>query len=61
MIPKIGLKCCGILRADDNHAGLPSVKFNEVPAQLRHMLLAEWSIEPAIEDEQDVGLAGKLG
>src|SRR5512138_1463128 len=43
MLMEIGLKCTGILRTDDNHAGLPFFKFSEILAQLRHVPLAEWS------------------
>jgi hypothetical protein len=60
MLAEIDLKCSGILRPDDNHAGLPFFKFSEVLAQLRHMQLAEGSGKPAVEDEQHVGLASKI-
>jgi len=45
---------------DDQDRGLALLKFHKVLAQLRHVRAAEGSLETAVEDQQDIGLALKI-
>jgi hypothetical protein len=57
----IGLKSPGVFRADHHNLRPPFDKFRIVLAQLRHVPLAERSGEGAVEDQQNVGFAAKIG
>jgi hypothetical protein len=60
VLPKIGLKCRGSFRADDDHFGLVFLKLCIVLAQLRHVLLAKRSGKASIENQQDILLAPEI-
>ncbi len=57
----ISLKSLCIFRADDHHLRPPFDEFLIVLAQLRHVPLAERSGKGAVEDQQYVGFAAKIG
>jgi len=57
----IGLKSLCVFRADHHHLRPPLDEFLIVLAQLRHVPLAEWSDKGAVEDQQHVGFAAKIG
>jgi hypothetical protein len=52
----IGRKTSGIFGADHYDGNIAGYKLVIVLAQLRHMLLAEWSLKGAIENQQYVFL-----
>lgn len=60
MFTKVACKLVGVFGANNNNVGVAIFKFVMVSAQLRHMRLAIWSEEAAIENEQDVMILVKL-
>ncbi len=61
MLAPIRFKGAGIFRTYDDHLGLPLDEFLVILAQLRHVPAAEWSNEAAVEHEQDMRCAAKIG
>ena len=60
VLAKIGRKGIRIFRADHNHFGPVLHKFWVILTQLRHMPLAEWSGESAVEYQQYIVLAKQV-
>lgn len=56
----VGRKTFGIFGADHYNGNVARYKLVIVLAQLRHMLLAEWSDKGAVENQQHVFLAAQI-
>jgi hypothetical protein len=61
MATKVSSEGGGVLRADNHNGCIHFEELIMVPAQLRHVLAAEWSGEAAIENQQHVLAPGKIG
>lgn len=57
----IGLKCLRIFWSDHQNLSLPVYEILKVMTQLRHMPLAKWSDEAAVEYQQDIRLSFETG
>ena len=61
MLPPVSRKGSGIFGTQHNHLSLAFNKFLVILTQLRHMLLAKWSSETAVEYQQHMHAAAKIG
>jgi hypothetical protein len=56
----VSFKGPGVLRTNHNHLRLPLEKLRIILTQLRHVPLAEWSGEAAVEDQQYICFSAKI-
>jgi hypothetical protein len=61
MLLPISCKGFGVFRANNDHLSLTFDEVLIVLAQLRHVPLAEWSGKAAVENQQHVRFAAKIG
>jgi hypothetical protein len=57
----IGCKGFGVFGAEDDNLRLSLDKFLMILAQLRHVPLAEWSGQAAVEDQHHMRFAAEIG
>jgi hypothetical protein len=60
MLVPVVTKCFRVIWTNDQNLGLTFCEFIVVPAQLRHVPVAEWSKESPVEDQQYVILTFEL-